>query len=197
MFLFVVDTCLVTYILLTPDSSSSLSTQHYHTLGECTPTVSGATDCAVVKSSIYLTTDTGHEDEARVNALSMIHHRLGRGTYEEGSILHTSYLGPDMNFRGGSHDGHQEVIYSAGSTSLSSSHHPPLFYAAIVMVSLAVCALIAFLVIAWTVHKERKKREVSSSFHTSSGSSCHRSSVRAVEDLHLLDQQSYQNRQGF
>ena len=181
---------------------------HYHlTLshhtGECTPTVSGATDCAVVKSSIYLTTDTGHEDEARVNALSLIHHRLGRGTYEEGSILHTSYLGPDMNFRGGSHNGHQEEvgitnIYSAGSSSSSSSfRHPPLFYAAIVMVSLAVCALIAFLVIAWTVHKERKKREASSSYHTSSGSSCHRSSVRAVEDLHLLDQQSYQNRQGF
>lgn len=101
-----------------------------------------------------------------------------------------------MNFRGGSHDGHQEVVYSAGSSSSSSfSSHPPLFYAAIVMVSLAVCALIAFLVIAWTVHKERKKREAS--FHTSSGSSCHRSSVRAVEDLHLLDQQSYQNRQGF
>ena len=106
-----------------------------------------------------------------------------------------------MNFRGGSSNGHQEDgitnIYSAGSTSSSSSstsHHPPLFYAAIVMVSLAVCALIAFLVIAWTVHKERKKREVSSSFHTSSGSSCHRSSVRAVEDLHLLDQQSSQNR---
>jgi len=134
-----------------------------------------------------------------INSNTSYYHRLGRGTYEEGSILHTSYLGPDMNFRGGSHNGHQEVgitnIYSAGSTSSSSSHHPPLFYAAIVIVSLAICALIAFLVIAWTVHKERKKREAS--FHTSSGSSCHRSSVGAVEDLHLLDQQSYQNRQGF
>ena len=168
---------------------SSTTTQF---AGECTPTVANATDCAIVKSSIYVTVNTGHEEQARANALTLINHRLERGTYEQGTILHTSYLGPDLNKLSmiGSNGGQVSTLNggSSSSSNSSSSSHPTLFYVAIGVVSLAAMALIAFLALAFKVHKERKRREareVSSITGSANSGQSHRSSVMAVEDLHV------------
>ena len=77
---------------------------------------------------------------------------------------------------------------SSSSSSSSSSSHPTLFYVAIGVVSLAAMALIAFLALAFKVHKERKRREareVSSITGSANSGQSHRSSVMAVEDLHV------------
>jgi hypothetical protein len=122
------------------------------TLSECTPTFNNATDCAIVQSAIYLTVDVGHSDEARVNALSVINSQLGRrGMYESGDIIHVSYLGPSMN--------EMNIIGSSlleTSSTDSSSINLITFYIAIGVVSLAMCALATFLIMALRVRKERK-----------------------------------------
>jgi hypothetical protein len=122
------------------------------TLSECTPTFNNATDCAIIQSAIYLTVDVGHSDEARVNALSVINSQLGRrGMYENGDIIHVSYLGPSMN--------EMNIIGSSlleTSSSDSSSINLITFYIAIGVVSLALCALATFLIMALRVRKERK-----------------------------------------
>ena len=167
---------------------SSTTTQF---AGECTPTVVNATDCAIVKSSIYVTANTGHEEQARANALTLINHRLERGTYEQGTVLHTSYLGPDLNKLSliGSNGQVSTLNRGSSSSSSSSSSHPTLFYVAIGVVSLAAIALIAFLALAFKVHKERKRREVREVSSIITGSAncgqSHRSAVMTVEDLHV------------
>lgn len=116
---------------------------------------------------------------------------MERGTYEQGTILHTSYLGPDLNKLSLIGNNGQVGTLNGGSSSISSSSslsHPTIFYIAIGVVSLAAIALIAFLALAFKVHKERKRREVrevsSITGSTNSGQS-HRSAVMSVEDLHV------------
>jgi hypothetical protein len=124
------------------------------TLSECTPTFNNATDCAIVQSAIYLTVDVGHSDEARVNAQTVINSRLGRrGMYENGDIIHVSYLGPSMNEMNiiGSLSSHE----SKNSTDYSSINLIT-FYIAIGVVSLALCALATFFIMALRVRKQRK-----------------------------------------
>ena len=132
------------------------------TLSECAPTFSNATDCAIVQSALYLTVDVRHSDEARVNALSVINSQLGRrGMYENGDIIHVSYLGPSMN--------EMNVIGSsshATNSTDSSSINLITFYIAIGVVSLAICALAAFLVMVLRVRKERKWANKSSNHYT-------------------------------
>lgn len=153
-------------------------------VGECTPTVPNATDCAIVQSSIYLTANVGHEEEARASALHVIHHRLERGSYEQGTILRTSYLGPDLDrlnmFRSEQNNG----SLNEGSAS-SSSGTPTTFYIAIGVVSLAVCALVAFLVMTLRVRRERKRLALASIAGATVPSS-HRSAMEMiVDDLHI------------
>ena len=132
------------------------------TLSECAPTFSNATDCAIVQSALYLTVDVRHSDEARVNALSVINSQLGRrGMYENGDIIHVSYLGPSMN--------EMNVIGSsshATNSTDSSSINLITFYIAIGVVSLAIFALAAFLVMVLRVRKERKWANKSSNHYT-------------------------------
>jgi len=123
--------------------------------GECTPTVTDATDCAIVQSSIYLTAILGHEDEARADALKVIHHRLERGAYEEGTILHTSYLGPDLDKLSALGSNANSMNEVSGSSSSSSA--PTTFYIAMGVVSLAIFSLVVFFVMAVRVRRERKK----------------------------------------
>lgn len=136
-----------------------------------------ATGCAIVQSAIYLTTSIGHEDEARANALSVIYHRLQRGSYEQGSILHTSYLGPDLDklsmFDNKSNAG------DISETSSSTSVPPPVsFYIAIGVVSLALCALLVLFLIAIRVRKERQNRNQGSNLGTN------KSSEMTVDDMY-------------
>lgn len=169
------------YILFICSSTTTIA-------GECTPTVANATDCAIVKSSIYVTSNTGHKEQARANTLTLINHRLERGTYEQGTILHTSYLGPDLDKLSmiGS-NGQVSTLNGSSSSSPSSSSHPTVFYVAIGVVSLAAMALVVFLAVAFKVHKELKRREVRevSSITGSASGRSHRSAAMAVEDLHV------------
>ena len=155
------------------------------------PTVADATDCAIVKSSIYVTVDTryGEAEDARANALSVIHHHLERGVYEQRPLLHTSYLGPDLSKLSliSSHNSQASSTLngnSSGGRSGSSAAHPPIFWVAIVMVTLAVISLFAFLVMAFKVQKERRRRAGDSIMvnMNSGGGNNHRSTVR--EDFH-------------
>jgi len=132
------------------------------TLSECAPTFSNATDCAIVQSALYLTVDVRHSDEARVNALSVINSQLGRrGMYENGDIIHVSYLGPSMN---------EMNVIGSSSHATNSTHSSSInlitFYIAIGVVSLAIFALAAFLVMVLRVRKERKWANKSSNHYT-------------------------------
>lgn len=104
-----------------------------------------------MQSSIYLTANIDHRQQARFDALSVIHDRLGRGSYENDAILHLSYLGPDIS-----------NLDSIGSENFESVKNaigpskPITFYIAIGVVSLAACALAAFWVMVMRVRKERK-----------------------------------------
>ena len=126
-------------------------------LGKCTPTFGNATECAIVQSSIYLTANFDNRQQARVDALSVIHDRLGRGSYEKGAILHLSYLGPDIS--------NLDAIGSKNVESIknpSGSSKPITFYIAIGAVSLAACSLAAFLIMIMRVRKERKMASMTS-----------------------------------
>lgn len=158
-----------------------LSLHRFRPLGECTPSVEGATHCAIVQSSIYLTSDAGYEEEARASALALINFRMKTGSFERGSILHTSYLGPDLeklDLIGGRGRGNSILNDGPGG-----SPHSPIFYVAVGVVSLAICALGAFLVLLARVRKERGKVATESSIST--GSPSHRSCEMAVDDLHV------------
>ena len=129
-----------------------------------------------------MTANLGHEDEARARALSLIKRRLESGAYEQDTILHTSYLGPDLDklhLFGGKGSGSLDDSSSNAATS-----HPTIYYVAIGVVSLAICALIAFLAMAIKLRKERKRRAVASIVSTASIPS-HRSSEIPVGDMHV------------
>ncbi|KAL9180590.1 hypothetical protein ACHAXT_011043 [Thalassiosira profunda] len=126
------------------------------TLNPCTPTVTNATGCAIVQSAIYLTATHGHEEEARANALSIVHSRLQRGAYEEGTILHTSYLGPDLDTLGLFNTNKASSRSEEGSSS--SDPRPVSFYVAIGVVALAVCALGLYVTIRLRAKRERRRK---------------------------------------
>ena len=115
-----------------------------------------ATDCSIVQSAIYLTVNIGHEEEARAKALSMIHHQLERGSYEQDTILHTSYLGPDLE-KLTTIDNGKDTVGTLNEDAGSSSSHPTSFYIAIGVVSLALLALVLFLAMVIRVRRGRKR----------------------------------------
>ena len=124
------------------------------TLSECTSSAESR-QCAIVESAIYLTVIEGREDEARVETLSVINHRLEKNDYETGSVEYTHYLGPNAD---------QLSIHfqQSGANALSSSETsstPHLFYGAIAAVSLALCAL--FILVVMMIRNNMKKRRAS------------------------------------
>jgi hypothetical protein len=107
-------------------------------LSKCSPSVEPM-KCAVVQTSIYLTVSEGREDEARVEALYLVNQKLDKGKYE---LEYSKYLGPDVE---------QLSVYLERNNNITSSFlnsesssNPHLIYAAIAMVSLAICALVVF-----------------------------------------------------
>ncbi|KAL7553187.1 hypothetical protein ACHAWF_016440 [Thalassiosira exigua] len=146
-------------------------------INQCTPSIPNSTHCAIVQSAIYITNVVGHEKDARADALSIIQHRLERGSYEQGTILHTSYLGPDTN------TGHLPTLESNTRDSSSNEghgkpHHPTAFYVAIGVISIAMGSLALFLVITLRVRRERKRHDLSTS-----AALMHRNLNMTVDDL--------------
>ena len=104
-----------------------------------------------------MTTAIGYEREARFNALSLIHNQLTNGSYQQGTIFHTSYLGPDIKTlsmfdRDGGGDTGLEV-----KGSESSSSPPSTYYIAIGVLSLALFSLCVFLIMALRLRMTRKR----------------------------------------
>ena len=150
-----------------------------------------ATDCAIVQSSIYLTSNTGHEYETRLQALSLLNHQLERGSYEQGTILHTSYLGPDLSklpdiFGDKEAQGNADKssLNDGGSSNNSSNGHPVSYYTAIGVLSLTGCALALYLVMLLRVRRERRRVALAAVSNVAVQSS-HRSSsdIVTVDDL--------------
>ena len=139
-------------MLLAPISLISIHSLIYNSiilLGVCTPSIGDATDCAIVQSAIYVTADVDQVDKARKSVLTLIKNRFESGTYVQGTIIHTTYLGPDLD----------ELALISDSLEEKSGGfaHPTLFYVAIGVLSLAGCALVACLAMMVKVHKERRK----------------------------------------
>lgn len=91
-----------------------------------------------------------------MHALSILRHRLERGTYERGSILHTSYLGPDtktLSTFGGEGNGLKSEDSSIDGASSST---PITFYIATGALSLALFSVIVFLAMASKLRRTRK-----------------------------------------
>eukprot|EP00956_Cyclotella_meneghiniana_P043879 scaffold292056_cov99-Cyclotella_meneghiniana.AAC.2 len=112
--------------------------------------------CAIVESAIYLSVTEGQEDESRVEALSVINHRLERRKNEE----YTHYLGPNIEQLEGYLERKNNSIKIASSNA-ESSGNPYLFYGAIAVVSIAIFTLIGFAVMA---ERNRKKRKAASQY---------------------------------
>ncbi len=108
-------------------------------------------------SSIYLTANIDHREQVRFDALSVINDRLGSGSYEKGTILHISYLGPDISKLDSNESKNIESIKNPSGLS-----QPITFYIAIGVVSLAACALAVFLTMVMRVRKERNMASVAS-----------------------------------
>ena len=112
--------------------------------------------CAIVESAIYLSVTEGQEDESRVEALSVINHRLERRKNEE----YTHYLGPNIEQLEGYLERKNNSIKIASSNA-ESSGNPYLFYGAIAVVSIAIFTLIGFAVMA---ERNRKKRKAAAQY---------------------------------
>lgn len=124
-------------------------------LGECTPTFGDATDCAIIQSAIYVTAELDETDAARKNTISFIKDRFESGAYRQGTIIHTTYLGPDVDELTMTGDSSKE---KAGGVV---TKNPTIFYIAIGVVFLACCALAACMAMLIRVRKERKKAAAS------------------------------------
>lgn len=124
-----------------------------------------------MQSAIYITAEVDHLDETRRTALEVIQNRFESGTYLQGTIVHSIYLGPDLN---------EFPTISDGSTEkVGVVSHPTTFYIAIGVVFLAGCALAACLAMIIRLRKERRKAAAST---IAPG---HRHSKLATEDLFL------------
>lgn len=158
--------------LLWQDSSfPSIIIHTCNLLGECTPTFGDATDCAIIQSAIYVTAELDETDAARKNAIFFIKDRFKSGSYRRGTIIHTTYLGPDVDELTMIGDISKE---KAGGVA---TKNPTIFYAAIGVVFLAGCAFAACLAMLTRVQRERKKA-VASTFVPS-----HRHSKVPTDDL--------------
>lgn len=137
-------------------------------LGECTPTYSDATDCAIIQSAMYVTVDVDQADEGRHNAISVIKDSFESGSYVQGTIIHTTFLGPNLD----------ELTVNSDSLEVEAGvwNHPTIFYIAIGVVFLAGCALAASLAMIIRVRKERKR---TSAVHAPS----HRHSKLATDEM--------------
>jgi len=138
-------------------------------LGECTPTYSDATDCAIIQSAMYVTVDVDQADEGRHNAISVIKDSFESGSYVQGTIIHTTFLGPDLD----------ELTLNSDSLKEKTgvSSHPMIFYIAIGVVFLAGCALAACLAMIIRVRNQREKAAASSYAPS------HRHSKLAMDDM--------------
>ncbi len=116
----------------------------------------------------------GHREQARIDTISIINDRMRRGAYEQGAILHISYLGPDVkNLNAVRSNNVDSIKNSSGAT------RPVTFYIAVGVVSLAVCALASFLAMVVRVRKERKRAS------TVSNSPGYRRTKMAVDGMHF------------
>ncbi len=131
-------------------------------VGNCTPTVPEASECAIVESLLYVTVATGHEDRVISEALALINYKLRVGSYSNEHILRTQYLGPDSKNLPSSPI-HENNVLSADS----SSPVPATFYAAIAIVVLAMLALISFIMISIKVRRVRRLLNANADKHKS------------------------------
>lgn len=119
-------------------------------LSKCSASVKSM-NCAIVETVIYLTVLEGREDEARVEALYLLNHKMDEGEY---GLEYTKYLGPDIEQLSVYLERKSNITSSSLSTESSSISH--LFYAAIAVVSLAICALVVFGIVVGRNRRQKK-----------------------------------------
>lgn len=109
----------------------------------------------------------------------MIKYKLEIGSYENGNILHTHYLGPELS---------ELLLYSSRGNGVlnkdASSSLPVIYYVAVVVVSMAACAMMFFVILYIKLRKEQRKAAVYAGRGTSA------STVGEVDGAHIYQQQT-------